>query len=225
VATVAHSTCSLVTRVTCGTSPRAATTSGSVFNQLTGDAQLLLDSARGGNDALIGGNATAGSVENFLYGDALGIDNAGPGGNDKLTGGNASGSGTVNNTLMGDAAQSYSAKGGNDTLTAGSYSGGGSVRNDMWGDMQLLLGSATGGHDKFVFKGDFVGTQNYIYDFHQSQFDKIEFSGVTGVTSFSDLTIAHSGLDTVITAGADQVTLVSYDNTAHPLAASDFLFA
>jgi hypothetical protein len=35
----------------------------------------------------------------------------------------------------------------------------------------------------------------------------------------------HRGSDIVITAAADQITLVDYDNTAHPLAASDFLFA
>jgi hypothetical protein len=50
-------------------------------------------------------------------------------------------------------------------------------------------------------------------------------SGVTGVTSFSDLIIVQSGSDTVITAAADQVTLVNYDDTTHPLSASDFLFA
>jgi hypothetical protein len=76
-----------------------------------------------------------------------------------------------------------------------------------------------------VFQGDSVGTQNFIYDFNQSQLDKIEFSGVTGVTSFTNLDIQQSVSNTVITAGADQVTLVNYDDTAHPLTASDFLFA
>ena len=85
--------------------------------------------------------------------------------------------------------------------------------------------AAAGGEDTFIFQGDFVGTQNYIYDFNQSQLDKMEFSGVTGIDSFSDLTIAQSGLDTLITAGADQLTLVNYDDTEHPLIASDFLFA
>jgi len=49
----------------------------------------------------------------------------------------------------------------------------------MWGVAQSMFGS---GQDTFVFKGDFVGTQNYIHDFNQSQLDKIEFSGVTGIT-------------------------------------------
>ena len=147
------------------------------------------------------------------------------GGSDTLIGGNNSGSGHVNNFLTGDALSMYdSAQGGDDTLIAGTQSGSGSVINKMWGDAQSMSGSATGGKDTFVFHGD-VGTQNYIYDFNQSQLDKIEFSGVTGVTSFSDVTVVQNGSDTVITAAADQVTLVNYDDTTHPLTASDFLFA
>ena len=40
--------------------------------------------------------------------------------------------------------------------------------------------------------------------------------------------IVQNGAETVITTSAsstDSVTLVNYDNTAHPLSASDFLFA
>ncbi|MER9682236.1 hypothetical protein NKJ23_23440 [Mesorhizobium sp. M0184] len=66
-----------------------------------------------------------------------------------------------------------------------------------------------------------VGTQNTIYDFSQTQGDTIVFSGVEGVQSFDDLTIAQSGTDTIITAGVDQVTLANFTS---PLTTSDFLF-
>jgi Ca2+-binding RTX toxin-like protein len=88
-----------------------------------------------------------------------------------------------------------------------------------------LSDSAQGGTDLFVFKdvGSMtVGTNNTIEDFSRSQQDKIEFSGVAGVQSFTDLIIAQSGADTMITAGADQVTLHNFTN---PLTANDFLFA
>jgi hypothetical protein len=119
---------------------------------------------------------------------------------------------------------SGSAKGGNDTLFAGTAAAGSTVSNDMWGDGQLG-DRAQSGADQFVFKDDgstTVGTHNTIEDFSQCQQDKIEFSGVAGVQSFADLIITQSGADTVITAGADQVTLHNFTN---PLTANDFLFA
>jgi hypothetical protein len=86
--------------------------------------------------------------------------------------------------------------------------------------------SAQSGTDLFVFRdlglGASVGTHNTIEDFSQSQHDKIEFSGVAGVHSFNDLVIAQSATDTIVTAGADQVTL---HNFTHMLTAHDFLFA
>lgn len=115
---------------------------------------------------------------------------------------------------------SGSAKGGDDTLFAGTAAPGGTVINDMWGDGQLS-GGAQGGKDLFVFK-DNDGANNTIEDFSQSQQDKIEFSGVASVHSFVDLTITQAGSDTIITAGADQVTL---HNFTHLLTAHDFLFA
>ena len=130
----------------------------------------------------------------------------------------------MSNILFGDAEfMSGSAKGGDDTLFAGTTAPGGTVSNVMWGDGQLS-DRAQGGEDLFVFKdvGSMtVGTQNTIEDFSQSQQDKIEFSGVAGVQSFDDLVIAQSGTDTVITAGADQVTLHNFTNS---LTANDFLF-
>jgi hypothetical protein len=95
----------------------------------------------------------------------------------------------------------------------------------MWGDFGTNYSGAAGGADTFVF-ADTFGT-DYVYDFHQTEGDKIEFQ-VAGVDSFDDLTITQSGADTVITTSAsasDTVTLVNYDNSAHPLTADDFLFA
>jgi hypothetical protein len=92
----------------------------------------------------------------------------------------------------------------------------------MWGDGQLS-DFAQGGKDLFVFADDgpmTVGTHNVIHDFSQSQDDQIMFSGVADLQSFDDLTIIQSGTSTIITAGADQVTLENFTN---PLTANDFL--
>jgi len=92
----------------------------------------------------------------------------------------------------------------------------------MWGDGQLS-DFAQGGTDLFVFKDDgpmTVGTHNTIQDFSQIQDDKIVFDGVVGVQSFDDLIITQSGTSTVVTAGADQVTL---ENFTSSLTANDFL--
>jgi hypothetical protein len=146
------------------------------------------------------------------------------GGNDTLIGGNNTGTGTVSNILFGDAqVMSGSAKGGDDTLQAGTAAPGCMVINDMWGDGQLS-GCAKGGTDLFVFKDNgsmTVGTHNTIEDFSQSQQDKIQFSGVAGVQSFADLIITQGGTDTIIAAGADQVTLHNFTNL---LTTNDFLF-
>ena len=66
-----------------------------------------------------------------------------------------------------------------------------------------------------------VGTHNTIEDFSQSQHDQIKFVDVAGVQSFNDLVIAQSATGTVITAGADQVTLHNFTGS---LTANDFLF-
>jgi hypothetical protein len=196
------------------------------LNQFYGDAASMFDFAHGGDDILTGSsNSGNGNTENQLIGDAGVMSGFTTGGNDTLIGGNSTGTGQVTNTFFGDAQSlSGSAKGGNDTLIAGTTGAGGTVTNDMWGDGQLQ-GSAQGGTDMFVFKDAgsmMVGTHNTIEDFSQSQGDKIEFANVTGVQSFHDLVIAHSGADTIITAGADQVTL---HNFTHSLTASDFLIA
>ena len=123
---------------------------------------------------------------------------------------------------------SDSAKGGNDTLIAGTATIGSTVTNNMWGDALQIASNAIGGQDTFVFQDNgssTVGTQNIIADFNQAQSDKIEFTNVAGVASFTDLVINQVDANTVVTAGADQVTLVAYDNTVHQLTASDFVFA
>ena len=118
------------------------------------------------------------------------------------------------------------ADGGNETLVACAVSMG--RINYMWDDAGSLSGLAVGGQDTFAFKDTHngtVGASNFVQDFSQAQNDKIEFTNVAGVTSFADLVITQSGTDALVTAGADQVTLVNDDNTAHHLTASDFLFA
>ncbi|MER9019396.1 hypothetical protein [Mesorhizobium sp. M0898] len=190
-----------------------------------GDAGAMAGNAVGGNDILTGGNKSSGpDVQSELYGDTFAMSGSAAGGNDILTGGLNSGSGQVRNFLCGDALQmSGSARGGNDTLYAGTAAPGCTVINDMWGDGQLSE-LAQGGRDQFIFKDDVsmtVGTQNTIYDFSQTQDDTIVFSGVEGVQSFDDLTIAQSGTDTIITAGLDQVTLANFTS---PLTTGDFLF-
>jgi hypothetical protein len=196
-------------------------------NKANGDALTMSGPAVGGNDTLTGGNnSSSGFVENNLAGDAGNtMSGSAHGGNDVLTGGNNTGSGQLSNFLYGDALSlSGSSKGGNDTLYAGTTAPGGTVSNDMWGD-GLLLDRAQGGKDQFVFKDNglmTVGTHNTIEDLSQSQHDQIVFSNVAGVHSFNDLVITQTGTDTVITAGADQVTLHNFSGS---LTAHDILFA
>ena len=91
--------------------------------------------------------------------------------------------------------------------------------------------NVTLGQDTFIFKdnvakGQTVGTQNFIFDFSQSQHDVIEFSGVAGVNSFADIAkhIDQTTVpgNTIINAGTDTVTLVGFTGT---LTAHDFVFA
>jgi hypothetical protein len=160
----------------------------------------MSESAEGGNDTLIGcsqilGDPFPGFETNILFGDAEFMSGSAKGGDDTLFAG----------TTVPD----------DDEITA--------VINDMWGDGQLS-GGAQGGKDLFVFKDNgsmTVGTNNTIEDFSQGQDDQIKFVDVAGVHSFNDLVIVQSGTDTVITAGADQVTL---HNFTHSLTANDFLF-
>ena len=204
------------------------TATRSASNGATGDALTMSDHAVGGNDDLTCGitGSTFGPGGNILRGDAAAMSGSAHGGNDVLAGGSndGSGSGQVNNFLYGDAPSlSGASEGGNDILIAGTAAPGCTVVNEMWGD-GLLSDGARGGQDQFVFKDAAsmtVGTHNTIEDFSQSQHDQIKFVDVAGVHSFDDLVIAQSETDTVITAGADQVTLHNFTNS---LTANDFLF-
>ena len=91
----------------------------------------------------------------------------------------------------------------------------------MWGDTPGVP-AAQFGHNTYVFKGNSVGNQNYVENFHQ-QLDKIEFSQVTGVHNFRDLGISTNGSgDTVITTPHDSVVLVGFSGT---LTSHDFIIA
>jgi hypothetical protein len=196
-------------------------------NKASGDALTMSGHAVGGNDTLTGGNNSSSNlVENNLAGDAgNSMSGFAHGGNDILTGGNNSGSGQLDNVLYGDAPALFDrSTGGRDILYAGTAAAGGTVSNVMWGDGRLS-GRAEGGKDQFVFRDGglmTVGTQNTIEDFSQRQHDQIKFIDVADVQSFSDLVITQSGTDTVIAAGADQVTL---HNFLGSLTERDFLFA
>ena len=103
------------------------------------------------------------------------------------------------------------------------------VINNMLGDAEDRLDAAKGGADTFVFKDDVangatVGTDNHIFDFSQSEHDKIQFSGVAGVDGFEDLIIVFDPVsgDTTINAGSDAVALVDFTGT---LTDRDFVFA
>ena len=109
-------------------------------------------------------------------------------GNDKLFGGSG------NDTLLGGA--------GNDTLQGGS---GNDLLNAGAGQDVLTGGQ---GADQFVFaQGD---GRNTITDF-QDGVDHLRFG--TGMSHFSDLAIAQSGANTVITFQDVSVTLVAFDHT------------
>jgi hypothetical protein len=202
--------------------------SGILVNNLYGDGYALTQSSKGGNNTLIGGNDTgSGNMENNLYGAGFEILGSSNGGNNILIGGNNTGVGKLANNLYGDGAVGTYAgvvgtgKGGNETLYAGTARTVGGVTNTLTGDGAVMFG----GKDLFVFEDHgsmTVGIYNSITDFSHSQGDKIEFSHVAGVGSFADLLFTQSGANTIITAGADQVTLLGV--TATTLVAGDFKF-
>jgi hypothetical protein len=117
-------------------------------NYLYGDAgQSLLDTAKGGSDALIGG---AGGY-NQLSGDAYSLFDSATGGSDTLTGG----IGSLTNTLRGDAYEmSGFSKGGSDILTGGA----GSEYNYLYGDAEFMHDQATGGRDTLIGGADSINT-------------------------------------------------------------------
>jgi len=111
-----------------------------------GDAFMMNDSSRGGNDLIIGG--AGGSGNQLLCGDACTMSGNARGGNDLIIGG-----AVAINILIGDAcAMSDNARGGNDVLVAGN---GGGI-NIMFGDasgfggLVAMSGNAVGGNDTLI---------------------------------------------------------------------------
>lgn len=103
---------------------------------------------------------------------------------------------------------------GNDRLNGGSQS---DVLIGGQGNDTLRGGN---GSDTFVFFAN--QGSDVISDFHKSQGDLIDLSGIAGITSLSELTIVRSGSDTVIDYGSGTLTL----NGIMPsqLTADDFIF-
>jgi Ca2+-binding RTX toxin-like protein len=148
------------------------------------------------------------------YGDALTITGKARGGDDVLTGA----ADVVENQLFGDADEMHDkARGGNDVLISGTGT------DYMWGEAYAISGlDVTTGTDIFVFKP--ASGDDLIYDFRQSDHDKIDVSGY-GFDDISDLTITDLGSDTLIVfGGGNSVTLTGFvDSTL--LTAADFIFA
>src|SRR5262245_32645057 len=94
-------------------------------NILFGDAgAAITDSARGGDDILIGG-ALHDTGENHLFGDSDTLSGKAQGGNDTLAGGDHNeGPANVLNIYYGDALNMFGfARGGDDSITGGSNNG------------------------------------------------------------------------------------------------------
>ena len=141
-------------------------------NSLYGDAYAMYDHSHGGNDTLLGG-AGAGTHNN-LFGDAQYMYDNSVGGNDTLTGG----AGGTNN-LFGDAQFMFSnSVGGNDRLISGTASTTCGAMPGFINGVEVSPTTPTGnvitGADIFVFAPN--SNNDYIYDFRQSDGDKIDVS-------------------------------------------------
>ncbi|SPF78968.1 Bifunctional hemolysin/adenylate cyclase [Aliiroseovarius pelagivivens] len=142
------------------------------------------------------------------------------------------------NVLSGAGNYSYTLKGnkGNDTINGNSLgdvlfggagkdtirgNGGNDTINGDQGNDKMWGGS---GSDTFVFKGQFG--KDRINDFNAFDSDeKIDFSGVSGITGYNDLMNNHAtqvGTNVVIKVGSNKVTLV--DVSLNDLDTTDFLF-
>jgi parallel beta-helix repeat protein len=102
---------------------------------------------------------------------------------------------------------------GNDTLLAG----GGNDRIIGGLGNDTLTGGT--GSDVFAFAAGW--DNDVITDFTRKQ-DKMEFSGVTGLTAFNQLAITQVGADAHVSFGGHDIALLGV--TAITLTASDFLF-
>ncbi len=172
-------------------------------------------------DTLSGIEAVFGSNQ---FGDTLigraGVDVGlhGNGGDDSLKG--LSG----NDSLFGDN--------GNDTLIGGSgndHLDGGKGADRLVGGSGNDLMTGGGGSDIFVFADGFGN--DTVTDFSGNNPEKIDLSGVSGITSFTDLVANHledHGTFVVIVDGTDSISLngvtMNHIGTGLAYSAGDFIF-
>ena len=112
-------------------------------------------------------------------------------------------------TLSGDANNNtLDGQGGNDVL-------------DGRGGNDTLIGG--GGADTFVYADN--GGADIVTDFNHGQGDKIDLTGVTGISSLADVQAIATqvGLNTVLNFGGGN-TLTLNNVTATNLTANDFIF-
>ncbi len=199
-------------------------------------------SGSAGEDTLYGGEGddglTGGEGDDSLYGGVGDDDLYGHGGKDALYGGAGSDflvGGGGKDTIEGGAGFDYLSGGsGNDTLRGGDEDDtlkGGAGGDNLYGDAgdDTLIGgegddTLTGdvGDDAFTF-GPAHGNDT-ITDFTDGE-DRIDLSGFSAISDFSDLTVTSDGDDAVIdlTAhGGGTIRLEGFD--ASNLDTADFLF-
>ncbi|MEM8693760.1 MAG: CAP domain-containing protein [Pseudomonadota bacterium] len=181
----------------------------------------------GGNDRLIAGKgndvAAGGSGSDVLFGEAGSDRVYGGDGNDKLLGG------TENDTLDGgNGNDNVHGQQGNDVVSGGAgqdsvRGGGGNDTLEGGTGNDMLVGHA--GADRFIFKNGF--DRDTIMDFDaNNNAEKLDFSGVSSVTSFNDLMQNHAsqqGSNVVIDAGSGDVLTLRHVGLSD-LDSADFLF-
>ncbi len=198
------------------------TGSNDVF--FTGIEHFTFTDRGGGPDIIITGNGN-----DKLLGGA-GNDNLdGAGGNDTLNGGAGDDTltgGSGNDRMLGQV--------GNDLLNGGSGDDiliGGDGNDTIAGGTgnDRLVGNA--GADTFVFSDGFG--HDTVVGFEASNQEKIDLSGVTAITSFSDLVDNHLTTDPIsgfaeIFVGSDTIVLngitAAHIGTGQDYAAGDFIF-
>ena len=201
----------------------AGTASG---GHATGDTLISIEALQGSdhNDTLIG-EGSANILDGGLGDDSL----VGYGGNDRLFG--QGGSDTLrgdahNDNLYGGADNDHLFGGGdNDALFGGtgddivSGDGGFDTISGGAGDDSLTGG---GNWDVFEFSDGFGNDTITDFDVTNS-FEHIDLSGVSGVGSFSDLTISAAGANTIIDFGdGNTITLIGVSDGS--LTANEFVF-
>ncbi|MDZ4393497.1 M10 family metallopeptidase C-terminal domain-containing protein [Cypionkella sp.] len=158
---------------------------------------------------IMNGNIFANSITGWGAADSL----FGGAGNDSLYGGNQ-------NDLLNGGADNDVLYGGNDADTLIGNIGNDTLHGQAGDD--ILTGGAGG--DVFVFAG--VWGTDTITDFATAGLvEKIDLSAIAAIVNFADLVTNHLtqlGLDTIITNGANTITLTGI--TMGNLSADDFLF-